>query len=148
MRKERIAHRDLRRANIFRDADGQLWIIDFGFSELAASDQLLQADVAELIAATGVVVGAERAVDAAVRGIGPEAVGESLPMLQPLALAGATHKAVAEQQGPDDGPPGPGPRAHRGHRRRAYEPLARVSARGPCSCWSPAWWPCTSSSRS
>ncbi|HEY8093066.1 MAG TPA: hypothetical protein VID93_04765, partial [Acidimicrobiales bacterium] len=95
MRNERIAHRDLRRANIFRDADGELWIIDFGFSELAASDRLLQADVAELIAATGVVVGAERAVDAAVRGMGPEAVGASLPMLQPLALAGATHKAVA-----------------------------------------------------
>ncbi len=128
MRNERIAHRDMRRANIFRDADGELWIIDFGFSELAASDRLLQADVAELIAATGVVVGAERAVDAAVRGIGPEAVGASLPMLQPLALAGATHKAVAEHKGLMADLQAQ-VRERTGVTDVAYEPLARVTTR-------------------
>ena len=99
LRRERIAHRDLRRANIFRGTDGELWIIDFGFSELAASDQLLRADVAELLAATAIVVGPERAVRAAVGVLGKEPVGDSLAMLQPLALAGATHKAMAEQKG-------------------------------------------------
>ena len=76
---------DLRRANIFRGTDGELWIIDFGFSELAASDQLLRADVAELLAATAIVVGPERAVRAAVGALGKEPVGDSLAMLQPLA---------------------------------------------------------------
>ena len=37
MRLRRIAHRDLRLANIFLAADGAVWMIDFGFSELAAS---------------------------------------------------------------------------------------------------------------
>ena len=128
LRRERIAHRDLRRANIFLGSDGEVWIIDFGFSELAASDRLLQVDVAELVASTGVVTGAERAVAAAVAGIGKEAVGQSLPMLQPLALAGATHKAVAQQHGLMGELQGE-VRRQTGVEEVAYEPLARVSAR-------------------
>ena len=128
LRRERIAHRDLRRANIFLGVDGHVWIIDFGFSELAASDRLLQVDVAELIASTGVVTGADRAVAAAVAGIGKEAVGQSLAMLQPLALAGATHKAVAQQHGLM-GELQEEVRRQTGVEAVAYEPLARVSAR-------------------
>ena len=55
--------------------------------------------MAELLAATAIVVGPERAVRAAVGVLGKEPVGDSLAMLQPLALAGATHKAMAEQKG-------------------------------------------------
>jgi undecaprenyl-diphosphatase len=128
LRRERIAHRDLRRANIFQGSDGEIWIIDFGFSELAASDRLLQTDVAELIAATGVVTGAERAVAAAVSGIGPGPVGQALPMLQPLALAGATHKAVAGEHGLMADLQGE-VRRQTGVEEVTYEPLARVSAR-------------------
>jgi hypothetical protein len=50
--ERRLAHRDLRLANVFVAADGAVWMIDFGFSELAASDTLLANDVAELLAAT------------------------------------------------------------------------------------------------
>ncbi len=52
LRRERIAHRDLRRANIFVDPDGTPWIIDFGFSELAATDDMLNQDAAQLLAAS------------------------------------------------------------------------------------------------
>ena len=128
LRRERIAHRDLRRANIFRGTDGELWIIDFGFSELAASDQLLRADVAELLAATAIVVGPERAVRAAVGVLGKEPVGDSLAMLQPLALAGATHKAMAEQKGLMAGLQTE-VRAQTGVTDVQLEPLARVRPR-------------------
>ena len=128
LRRERIAHRDLRRANIFRSTDGELWIIDFGFSELAASDQLLRADVAELLAATAIVVGPERAVRAAVGVLGKEPVGDSLAMLQPLALAGATHKAMAEQKGLMAGLQTE-VRAQTGVTDVQLEPLARVRPR-------------------
>ena len=61
LRDLRIAHRDLRLANIFLASDGEVWMIDFGFSEIAASDLLLANDVAELVASSSAVVGAERA---------------------------------------------------------------------------------------
>ena len=57
MRSHRIAHRDLRLANVFLADDGAAWIIDFGFSELAASDQLLATDLAELLASSTTQVG-------------------------------------------------------------------------------------------
>jgi undecaprenyl-diphosphatase len=88
-----IAHRDLRLANVFLAADGALWMIDFGFSELAASDVLLNSDRAELVASTATRVGVERAVAAALRIVGPRALASALPRLQPWALSGATRTA-------------------------------------------------------
>ena len=61
----RIAHRDLRRANVFVQDDGTPWIIDFGFSEVAVPDGILEADVAQMLASFAVVAGAERSVAAA-----------------------------------------------------------------------------------
>lgn len=99
LRTYRIAHRDLRRANVFVDADGEPWIIDFGFSEVAAGQGLLDADVAQLLAALTIKVGPERAVDSAVAALGTEAVGASLGRLQPNALSGATRTALKERKG-------------------------------------------------
>lgn len=95
----RIAHRDLRLANIFIDLDGVPWLIDFGFSELAASDQLLGTDVAELLASTSAVVGVERAVGAAHRASGLAELQRALPWLQPLALSTATRQTVGGDTG-------------------------------------------------
>ena len=67
LRRHRIAHRDLRLANVFLGDDGDVWIIDFGFSEMAASELLLANDVAELVCSSSVFVGADRAVAPALR---------------------------------------------------------------------------------
>lgn len=91
-----IAHRDLRLANIFAAADGHLFLIDFGFAELAASPLLLATDLAELIASTAPVVGIERAVDAAERAVGPDGLARAFPRLQPYSLGGATRAALKE----------------------------------------------------
>jgi undecaprenyl-diphosphatase len=98
LRDQRIAHRDLRLANVFLDDDGDAWMIDFGFSELAVTDARLAQDVAQLIVSSARKVGAERAVAAAVRGIGAPAVGECQRFLQPLALAGATRQAIKQDK--------------------------------------------------
>ena len=99
LRRHRIAHRDLRRANLFVDIHGAPWLIDFGFSEVAVSDELLNADVAQLLAALAVKVGAARAVDSAIATLGPQALGGALPRLQPNALSGATRTALKQQPG-------------------------------------------------
>lgn len=99
LHKKRIAHRDLRLANILLDTAGRPWLIDFGFSELAASDQLLGTDVAELLACTAALVGTDRAVAAAHVATGLDELERALPWLQPIALSTATRQAIGGDKG-------------------------------------------------
>jgi undecaprenyl-diphosphatase len=99
LRAHRIAHRDLRLANIFLAADGQVWLIDFGFAELAASDALLATDVAELVASSALQVGAQRAVAQAAEAVGSATLHAALARLHPWALSGATRTALKEHAG-------------------------------------------------
>ena len=99
LRAHRIAHRDLRLANVFVADDGALWMIDFGFSELAASDLLLANDLAEAIASSSVVVGPARGVAAAVRALGPADVATALDRLALPLLSGATRTALKAEAG-------------------------------------------------
>ena len=99
MRAHRIAHRDLRLANIFLGADGQIWMIDFGFSELAASDLLLANDVAELMASSSLQIGPERATAQGLAAVGPVGLRTALDRLRPWALSGATRTSLGERPG-------------------------------------------------
>lgn len=99
LRRHRIAHRDLRLANVFLSDDGEPWLIDFGFSEIASSDTLLRADVAQLIASLAVTVGAGRAVQPAIDVLGTATVADCLPRLQPAALSGATQTDLKAHKG-------------------------------------------------
>jgi undecaprenyl-diphosphatase len=99
LQAHRIAHRDLRLANIFVASGGEIWMIDFGFSELAASDLLLANDMAELLASSSLQVGPERAVGNAVAVAGGPAIAAALPRLQPWALSGATRSGLKQHAG-------------------------------------------------
>lgn len=99
MHEARIAHRDLRLAHVLLDADGEPVIVDFGDAEVAAKDQLLRTDVAELLCSIAVEVGPRRAVDTAVAVLGRDSMGDMLPRLQPLALRTVTRRALAQQEG-------------------------------------------------
>ncbi|MDH3682436.1 MAG: lysylphosphatidylglycerol synthase domain-containing protein [Acidimicrobiia bacterium] len=96
LHSKRIAHRDLRLANVFLDENNEPWIIDFGFSELAASNQQLGTDVAELLASTAAVVGVDQAVRAAHVTSGVDELSRALPWLQPLALTTATRESIGK----------------------------------------------------
>ena len=96
LRAHGIAHRDLRLANVFLAADGQVWMIDFGFSELATSDLLLATDLAELVTSLSLKVGPERAVAGAQEAVGPAALNEALPRFDLKFLSGATRTAIKE----------------------------------------------------
>lgn len=96
LRGAAIAHRDLELVNWLVDDAGQVRLIDFSFGEPAASDGALRSDVAELLAATYPVVGADRTVAAAVSAIGPEAVAQGIGHLVPAGLSRATRSAVKQ----------------------------------------------------
>jgi undecaprenyl-diphosphatase len=97
LRAVRIAHRDLRLANLFLASDGRIWMIDFGFSELAASDLLLANDVAELVASSAAVVGAARATSHARATVDATTLAAARERLHPWSLSGATRTALKQQ---------------------------------------------------
>jgi undecaprenyl-diphosphatase len=94
-----IAHRSMRPANLIVGPGGRPFVIDFGFSDLAGSERQMAIDIAELLASTATLVGAERAVKAAVGVVGEGAVASAVPLLQPLALSAGTRGAVADHDG-------------------------------------------------
>jgi uncharacterized protein (TIRG00374 family) len=99
LRDHRIAHRDLRRANILVDSKDEPWITGFAFSEVAANHEQLDGDIAQLLAGLALAVGAERSVTAAVETLGAPTVGAALPRLQPNAFSDATRSALNAHPG-------------------------------------------------
>lgn len=97
LRAHGIAHRDLRLANVFLAADGAVWMIDFGFSEMAASELLLATDLAELVTSLSFKVGPERAVAPAETAVGSETLRAALARFDTKFLSGATTTAVKEE---------------------------------------------------
>ncbi len=94
MRDHHIVHRRLNGAAVLVDAGGQVAVAQWADAVLGAGDELMGADVAELLATSAASIGPEAAVDAAVRGVGPQAVAGALARLQPLALTRSTRAAV------------------------------------------------------
>jgi uncharacterized protein (TIRG00374 family) len=127
LRRQRIAHRDLRAENVLVDASGTPWLVGFGVAEVAQPDGQLDIDVANMLATLASVVGSDRAVSSAIDALGAGPVGAALPRLQRAALRGRTvtalksgdglaalQRTVIEQTGVAD---------------VAYVPLERVSGR-------------------
>lgn len=99
LRAARIAHRDLRLANVVVGLDDRAWLVDFSFAQAGATDDQLAQDVAELLASSATTVGAHRAVAAAFAAVGPDGLARAAPFLQPLALSTATRRTLAAQPG-------------------------------------------------
>jgi len=99
LRAARIAHGHLSLDNIMVDNNGAPWIVGFSHAVVGASDRDLTRDVAQLLVATSLVVGPDKAIAAAVNGVGKDAIIEALPMLQPLALASSTRHAARRHKG-------------------------------------------------
>lgn len=94
LQSRRIAHRRLAGDAILVDRSGTVILTDLRGGEIAAGDLLLRMDVAQLVTTLGLRVGAERAVASAVGVLGPDAVADCLPMLQPIALTRSTRATL------------------------------------------------------
>ncbi|TXS37927.1 lysylphosphatidylglycerol synthase domain-containing protein [Streptomyces sp. OR43] len=90
LQSRRIAHRRLTGDAILVDRSGKVFVTDLRGGEIAAGDLVLRMDVAQLLTTTGLRVGPERAVAAALEVLGPDAVADCLPLLQPIALSRST----------------------------------------------------------
>ena len=85
LRSRRIAHRWLDAKHV-RVRDGAAVIVDFRSAVTTARNELLAADVVELLASTSALVGVPRAVAPARDVLGPAALAEALPLVQPVVL--------------------------------------------------------------
>ncbi|MEV5450362.1 lysylphosphatidylglycerol synthase domain-containing protein [Streptomyces sp. NPDC052535] len=94
LQSRRIAHRRLVGDAILVDRSGKVIITDLRIGEIAANSLLLRMDISQLLVTLGLRVGAERAVAAAVSVLGPDAVADCLPMLQPIALSRSTRATL------------------------------------------------------
>ncbi|MEV5545359.1 lysylphosphatidylglycerol synthase domain-containing protein [Streptomyces sp. NPDC052309] len=94
LQSRRIAHRRLVGDAILVDRSGTVILTELRIGEIAAGDLLLRMDISQLLVTLGLRVGAERAVASAVGVLGPDAVADCLPMLQPIALSRSTRATL------------------------------------------------------
>ncbi|MFJ6794513.1 YbhN family protein [Streptomyces sp. NPDC091268] len=94
LQSRRIAHRRLTGDALVVDRSGNVTLTDLRGGEIAAGDLVLRMDIAQLLTTLGLRVGAERSVASAVSVLGPDAVADCLPLLQPIALSRSTRATL------------------------------------------------------
>ncbi|WP_069739995.1 lysylphosphatidylglycerol synthase domain-containing protein [Streptomyces sp. EN27] len=94
LQSRRIAHRRLTGDALLVDRSGKAFVTDLRGGEIAAGDLVLRMDVAQLLTTLGLRVGAERSVAGALAVLGPDAVADCLPLLQPIALSRSTRATL------------------------------------------------------
>lgn len=94
LQSRRIAHRRLTGDALLVDRSGRAFVTDLRGGEIAAGDLVLRMDVAQLLTTLGLRVGAERSVSGALAVLGPDAVADCLPLLQPIALSRSTRATL------------------------------------------------------
>ncbi len=83
LRAARIAHHDLGLGSIMLDEHAKAWLVDFDRAEAAASDRLLDRDVAALLAALDGVADPELVHATAEQALGEQALGRAVPLPRP-----------------------------------------------------------------
>ncbi|MEU9164331.1 lysylphosphatidylglycerol synthase domain-containing protein [Streptomyces sp. NPDC048424] len=94
LQSRRIAHRRLTGDALVVDRSGNVILTDLRGGEIAAGDLVLRMDIAQMLTTLGLRVGAERSVASAVSVLGPDAVADCLPLLQPIALSRSTRATL------------------------------------------------------
>ena len=89
-----VTHRGLTADRIMFTADGRVMLLDPGDGDVAASDLQIHLDQAQLIAELALFVGPEKSAALAVEKVGGSELVAVLPLLQPVALARSTRKAL------------------------------------------------------
>jgi uncharacterized membrane protein YbhN (UPF0104 family) len=92
-----LAHGSLDGADLRVRPDGRVVLGDLSTGIVDADDADLASDRVQVLVATALAAGPERAITAAVREMGNDGAARILPFLQPAVLDRATRRAVREQ---------------------------------------------------
>lgn len=96
LHEARIAHGDPAARNLVLGDDGRTGLVDLSTAATSADPDRLALDDVTLLATTVEVVGPARAIAAAERALGHDALADRLPLLQPSALTTTTRRTLAE----------------------------------------------------
>ncbi len=94
-----IAHRDLRTSNILLGRTNHVWLIDYDFSTVAATNTNLQRDNVELLVSLATIVGPKRSIKFASTALVPKDFKALLPLLRYSNLSAATRSDVRQHKG-------------------------------------------------
>jgi uncharacterized membrane protein YbhN (UPF0104 family) len=92
----RIAHGSLRTENVLVGSDGSTGFVDFAYASAVAPPERCALDAVALLVATAELIGTERALAAAERALGRDALAAVLPMVEPAALTNATRHGIED----------------------------------------------------
>ncbi len=99
LQRRRLAHRSLNPGNVIVDGD-RVAFVTLRRADLQATDEELGADVAELLVAFTLTVGADRAIAAAREELTPDEFDRAIPLLQTAVFTRGTRRILDEL---DDG---------------------------------------------
>lgn len=94
----KVTHRGLTADRILFTDDGRVMLLDPGDGDVAASDLQIRLDVSQLIAELALYVGPDRAAGLALEQASADELLAVVPLLQPVALARTTRKALRRRR--------------------------------------------------
>ncbi|HTX26857.1 MAG TPA: lysylphosphatidylglycerol synthase transmembrane domain-containing protein [Streptosporangiaceae bacterium] len=89
-----VTHRSLTADRILFTHEDQVMLLDPGDGDVAATDLQVRLDTSQLITELALYVGADRAADLAIKRLGADELLSIVPLMQPVALARSTRKAL------------------------------------------------------
>lgn len=99
LHEHQIAHRSLDARHLLRATDGSVWLLEGRAGAVAASDVARRIDLSMLLCTLAMLTSVERAIDSGKRILGIDGLARALPTLQPVALGGATRRALRKHAG-------------------------------------------------
>jgi undecaprenyl-diphosphatase len=97
-----VTHGSLRADHVVVDDDGQPWLVELGLGRASASVDDRARDVAELTASLAARFPPGRVVAAAKEAVGPTALAQAVPLLQPLTLSTTTRHLTSRSGALDE----------------------------------------------
>ncbi|HTO01637.1 MAG TPA: lysylphosphatidylglycerol synthase transmembrane domain-containing protein, partial [Microthrixaceae bacterium] len=94
-----VSHEGINSDSFAVDNNGRVWLLGLSQGEIAASRLRMRLDRAEMLLATAILVGVDRAISAAGREIGDEDLANLPALLQKIALNQANRQALKDHKG-------------------------------------------------